>query len=155
MPVMAASPAEPTAANREAPPNSSNITPKPYQIQASPMRVAIIIHRRIQRGARQRFIRRMTRWSRRSICAQRLRATAIAYLATTALPLTHSVARGLIRKRLVASTGQAGLEARVHIPQHSRVSLCPFEGSCPFFAEANLVQPVARGERRYQHRERR
>src|SRR5271154_24573 len=56
----------------------SSMPPSPYQSQPSPRRVARIIQKRIQRGARQRFIRRITRWSRRSMMPQRVRATAIA-----------------------------------------------------------------------------
>src|SRR5258707_24399 len=61
MPKTAAHPAAPMAEKRCGPPYASNISPRPYQIQPSPMRVAAIIQMRIQRGARQRFIRRISR----------------------------------------------------------------------------------------------
>src|SRR5207245_11589053 len=61
MPRTAAEPAAPMAAKRWGPPYASSISPRPYQIQPSPMRVAAIIQMRIQRGARQRFIRRISR----------------------------------------------------------------------------------------------
>src|SRR5436853_3456768 len=61
MPKTAADPAAPMADKRCGPPYASNISPRPYQIQPSPMRVAAIIQMRNQRGARQRFIRRISR----------------------------------------------------------------------------------------------
>src|SRR6266446_9987258 len=78
IPRTAADPAAPTAEKRCGPPYASSIKPRPYQIQPSPIRVAAIIQMRNQRGARQRFIRRISRRSRRSMYPQRSRATAIA-----------------------------------------------------------------------------
>src|SRR5579863_7962613 len=78
MPMTAALPAAPTAAIRCAQPKIISIIPSPYQIHPSPIFVAAIIQMRIQRGARQRFIRRINRWSRRSINPHSVRATAIA-----------------------------------------------------------------------------
>src|SRR5579864_9141182 len=60
----------PNALNRGSPPNSSTLMPMVYQIQPSPRRVDQIIQVRSQRGARQRFRRRMTRWSRVSMNRQ-------------------------------------------------------------------------------------
>src|SRR5216684_2312646 len=78
IPRTAADPAAPIAEKRCGPPYASSIRPRPYQIHPSPIRVAAIIQTRNQRGARQQFIRRISRRSRRSIYPQRLRATAIA-----------------------------------------------------------------------------
>src|SRR5882724_6739504 len=61
IPKTAADPAAPMAEKRCGPPYASSIRPRPYQIQPSPMRVAAIIQMRNQRGARQRFIRRISR----------------------------------------------------------------------------------------------
>src|SRR6266853_6980958 len=61
MPKTAADPAAPMAEKRCAPPYTRSIIPRPYQIQPSPIRVAAIIQMRIQRGARQRFIRCINR----------------------------------------------------------------------------------------------
>jgi hypothetical protein len=60
-PLTPAAPAASTAANRCAPPKISSMTPSPYHNHPSPIRVAAIIQYRIHRGARQRFIRRITR----------------------------------------------------------------------------------------------
>src|SRR6476619_5873255 len=60
-PAKAALPAALTAANLCGPPYSSKIPASEYHNQPSPSRVAAIIQILIQRGARQRFIRRISR----------------------------------------------------------------------------------------------
>src|SRR5579872_1293902 len=55
---------------RELPPNNNTLMPTVYQIQPSPRRVDQTIQIRNHRGARQRFRRRMTRWSRVSMNRQ-------------------------------------------------------------------------------------
>ena len=50
-----------SAKNRSGPPNSATTAAIPYHSQPSPQRVAAIIHNRSQRGARQRFTRRISR----------------------------------------------------------------------------------------------
>jgi hypothetical protein len=74
-PTSAAEPAAPIAANRCGPPQASSMIPSPYHSQPSPRRVERIIQTRNQRGARQRFICRMTRWSRFSMNPHSLRVT--------------------------------------------------------------------------------
>src|SRR5579863_6409624 len=73
--------AAPKAANRKSPPNSSKVMPIEYQIQPSPRRLDQIIQTRSHRGARQRFTRRITLWSRFSInCQTILRGVMAGYL---------------------------------------------------------------------------
>src|ERR1700720_2447612 len=79
-PKKAADPPAPTAARRCGPPQASSMIPSPYHSQPSPSRVERIIQMRNQRGARQRFICRMTRWSRFSMNPHSIRVT------VTALP---------------------------------------------------------------------
>src|ERR1700720_1466215 len=79
-PIRAAEPAAPTAARRCGPPQASSMIPTPYHSQPSPRRVERIIQMRNHRGARQRFICRMTRWSRFSMKPHSMRVT------VTALP---------------------------------------------------------------------
>ena len=63
-------PAESTAAGkarkRSSPPNAATASPTAYHRDPSPPRVAAVIHRRIQRGARHRFTRCIKRMSRES-----------------------------------------------------------------------------------------
>src|SRR5215469_8821032 len=63
MPATAAAEAAPMAAKRCGPPKTTKINPRAYQSQPSPPRVATIIRIRNQRGARQRWTRRIRRWS--------------------------------------------------------------------------------------------
>src|ERR1700730_9591848 len=74
-PTSAAKPAAPTAASRCGPPQASSMIPTPYHSQPSPRRVDRIIQMRNHRGARQRFICRMTRWSRFSMNPHSMRVT--------------------------------------------------------------------------------
>jgi len=76
-PAKAALAAALTAANLCGPPNTSKSAASAYHSHPSPSRVAAIIQIRIQRGARQRFSRRIRRWSRRSMKPQTWRATVI------------------------------------------------------------------------------
>src|SRR5215471_9264675 len=46
----------------------------------------------------------------------------------------------------------ASFEPRIDVPQHTRTLLFAFKRCCPLLAEANLVEPVARRERRHKDR---
>src|SRR6266702_4466182 len=59
-PASAAEAAMLTTAKRFGPPAIRRITARPYHSQPSPMRVAAIIQKRIQRGAFHRLMRRIT-----------------------------------------------------------------------------------------------
>src|SRR5882762_9438815 len=144
------------------------------------MRVTAIIQMRNQRGARQRFIRRISRRSRRSIYPQRLRATAIALphpdgrkqrwarkmhkwarkisrmqiaCACKALLLACSDGLGDLLTR--TSTCPVGLEVRIHSPKHPFALPAAFDSRGPFSAKTDFVHPVPNGKSGYQHRERR
>lgn len=120
IPMIEAHPAAPTAENLCGPPSISSMTPSPYHSQPSPIRVARSIHRRNHRGARHRFIRLITRWSRRSMKPQRVLATAM----------------------VLAHLAPVYPEAGIHVPKHAMPFLTAFKSRRPLLAKAHLVKPV-------------
>src|SRR5262249_36150917 len=96
-------------------------------------------------------MRRMTRWSRRSIKPQTWRATVMAFSRQAValrlpLPLLRSP-----RRRYFAATTSNALSARADIPQHARSGGAVRKMFLPFAAEPDFLEPVRRGERRHQH----
>src|SRR5437660_3446983 len=53
------------------------------------------------------------------------------------------------------STCPVGLELRIQVPQHSLALLAALDSCGPFSAKTNFVEPVPRGERWHEQRERR
>ena len=142
-PAKAALAAALTAANLCGPPNTSKSAASAYHSHPSPSRVAAIIQIRIQRGARQRFSRRIRRWSRRSMKPQTWRATVIS--------LVHDLHQGF---RICFTNPELNtsnsFRSGTHIPQHAWRFVRILKVCRPFPAEPLFIHPMPCGKQWHQ-----